>query len=328
MSTNYDYQTFIDLCDKMDSGIHEVPAPEIDMSFEDWNLATRKAINSVKQRLYEFNEDKQRHFFIHDIFDNIFNPINNIFYFQCFSYADNEVEIKKHADQIIAERAKIPDFDNEPECYVLPWDRYFLHSNSQWYISRCTVSVFTFTTEISELCFKYGIKFEHIVDEVMVNHHETVVDIRSCFFYKISTGAYMNRGVLENYELAEIVKEPAKIVKLIPDTFELMLKEEYRIHSQKFIQLLRDVKQPLISEGGEWIGNKGASRIYFSCLLEKSIINPISITQAAKIFEGRFPGIADSFNKLPQSKSRAWDYKDQINEEIDKILTDIKLEAN
>jgi hypothetical protein len=263
----------------MSDTLDEVPYPEVDISFDEWGTITHHAIKGIKENLYNLASDKQREFFLLDVFENIFNELNNIFYLVSNEYLFKDDKIQEQANQIIEERRNTPDFDAEPECYVKPWDRYFLHNKSTAYINRCGLSVYTFTSEVSELCYDYGIKFEEIINKVMIWNNVSSGDIRPFFHYKVSSGGYMVMGDYEptNQPTTEV---SAKVIQLskrssaieFSDIFHSKYKDDY----MAFFDELKKEQFGFITSDDKW---KTKARAYqFYKLLQKGEIKVIRET--------------------------------------------------
>lgn len=282
MSNNYDHKYFIGLCWKMSATLNEVPSPEVDISFDEWESITHRAVKSVKESLYSLSDDKQRKFFLADIFGDIFNEMNNIFYGVSFDFIFNEKKIQEYAQCIIAERQDNPWFATEPECFVKPWDRYFLHSKSAAYIDRCALSVYTFTDQVSELCYMYGINFEEIIDKVMVWNNVSSGDLRPYFHYRASSGGYMVRGEYEPGH-QQAPEETAKVIPLKQPSeqrpaleFSDIFYNQYKDHYMSFFDELKKDKFGFITLDNTW---RNATRAYqYYELLQSSEFNVIRET--------------------------------------------------
>lgn len=320
MINNNDSKYFIELCHKMSSTLYEVPYPEVDISFDEWQNITYRAVKGIKESLYGLSTDKQREFFMLDVFENIFNELNNIFYLISFEYLFKEDKIREHAIEILEKRRSAPDFELEPECYVQPWDRYFLHGKSTSYIDRCSLSVYTFTSNVALLCYDWGINFEDIADRVMVWNNVSSGDIRWFFHYKVSSGGYM---VMGDYEAPDQQKceESAKVVPQKQHTLESIFTEQYKGHVDLFTSALYESN--ILNSENHWITKAAHSYDLFEILKKHHVIlATTSDTAGACAFKEKFGVSEASFkgkSKTPESVI------EKFEEIISVVLSDIRL---
>lgn len=127
---------------------------------------------------------------------------------------------------------------------------------------------------------------------------------------------YLQVKVLEQYG-GEREKQPNA-----PHTLEDIFQPRYKKHFMKFVGILRNVDPPLINVDSEWIGVKGAAKVFKEALeAEGVIIGGLSRNTIYTAFEF-FPNLGKSFMKVG-ANFRAEDFRPDFLHMIQQIKTEI-----
>ncbi len=107
-----------------------------------------------------------------------------------------------------------------------------------------------------------------------------------------------------------------------PHTLEDIFQPMYREHFMRFVEILKEVDPPLINVDGEWIGVKGAAKVFKEALETEGVIfGRLSRNTIYTAFEF-FPNLGKSFMKVGVYL-RAEDYRADFLHMIQQIKTEI-----
>jgi hypothetical protein len=126
--------------------------------------------------------------------------------------------------------------------------------------------------------------------------------------------------------------------KFIPSKFRDLLKVEYQSKTLAFMQILhvadspvvdmpnhisKDCKElvPLLSEAGDWIGNRQAARVFYEALLLKGVVVKVPNTTYAKVFKKAFKINSSFVTQKPIGNAILYD--GYFKKKIDEIVTEI-----
>lgn len=293
--------TFIDLCKNLERS-SDLLMLNTTLNLDDVKKLGDELLIKVTNKLSTYSDNEQRVRYLSLLFEDIYT-YKNCTYFWASTYesASDFQEIKEALANSI-----MYDYAEDINCQEL----------------ACKINSVlpTLIFRISEVCFQYHtLGFDILAKKYLNQYVGLLVD------YKFYSG---DNQTMNAQQKATIEKQQSKTKKVYL-TFDQLFNKPYVPYIDEFVEILRDVSPPLISDAGAWMRQAGAARVYFEALIKRDIIKRVPYAEGGFALENKFSVNSSGVTKKPDTKyayesTASIIYREQFLHAIDIIKKDIE----